>query len=154
VLFVLRDPRDVVLSCVMQLMVPSAATRHLLTLHDAASLYALVLRWWIHIKDRLSLPWQELRYEAAVADFEPTFRRAFEFVGLPWHQEVVNFHPRAQGRFAASPSRSPLAQPLHRTSLARWRRYEAALAPVQGLLAPFVEHFGYEPHAGGEPAPP
>lgn len=145
VLFVMRDPRDVVLSCVMQLMVPTAATRHLLTLQDTAALYALVLDWWVHIKDQLSLPWLEFRYEDAVADFEPTFRRVFSFLGLPWHEGVVNFHQRAQGRFVASPSRNQVAQPLYSSSVARWRRYEEALAPVQDVLAPYVSHFGYPP---------
>lgn len=145
VLFVMRDPRDVVLSCVMQLMVPTAATLHLLTLQDTAALYALVLRWWIHIKDRLSLPWLEFRYEDAVADFEPTFRRVFAFLGLPWHDGVANFHQRAQGQFVASPSRNQVSQPLYRTSVARWRRYQSSLAPVQHQLAPFIQHFGYEP---------
>jgi hypothetical protein len=37
VLFVMRDPRDVCLSCVMQLMVPGPATMHLLRLNDAAN---------------------------------------------------------------------------------------------------------------------
>ena len=151
VLFVMRDPRDVVLSCVMQLMVPTAATRHLLTLQDTAALYALVLRWWTHIQGQLSLQWLEFRYEDAVADFEPTFRRVFEFLGLPWHEGVVNFHQRAQGKFVASPSRNQVAQPLYKTSVARWRRYEAALAPVQAQLAPFVQHFGYEPVAAATP---
>lgn len=147
VLFVMRDPRDVVLSCVMQLMVPTAATRHLLTLQDTAALYALVLGWWLHIKGELSLQWLEFRYEDAVADFEPTFRRVFDFLGLPWHEGVVNFHQRAQGKFVASPSRNQVAQPLYRSSVARWRRYESALEPVQGVLAPFVTHYGYEPAA-------
>lgn len=143
VLFVMRDPRDVVLSCVMQLMVPTPATRHLLTLQDTASLYALVLQWWVQVRDQLSLSWMEFRYEDAVSDFEPTFKRVFEFLGLSWDQGVVNFHQRARGRFIASPSRNQVSQPLYRSSVARWRRYETALAPVQHLLAPFAARFGY-----------
>ncbi len=143
VLFVMRDPRDVVLSCVMQLMVPSAATRHLLNLQDAARLYAQVLDFWVHIRGLLSLRWLEFRYEDAVSSFEPTFRQVFDFIGLPWHAEVLNFHQRAAGRFVASPSRNQVAQPLYRSSVERWRHYEKDLAPVQGLLAPFVRRFGY-----------
>ena len=144
-LFVMRDPRDVCLSCVMQLMSPSAATLHLLTLADTAALYAQVLDWWVHIQGQLSLAWLEFRYEDAVSDFEGTFKRVFAFLGLDWHAEVQNFHLRAAGRYVASPSRNQVAQPLYSSSVQRWRLYERELAPVQAVLAPFVARFGYDP---------
>lgn len=144
-LFVMRDPRDVVLSCVMQLMVPSAATRHLLTLADTAALYAQVMQWWLQVRELLPMRWLEFRYEDAVADFEGCFRRVFDFVGLDWRPEVLAFHQRGAGRYVASPSRNQVAQPLFSSSVQRWRHHAAALAPVQPVLAPFVEAFGYEP---------
>lgn len=144
-LFVMRDPRDVILSCVMQLMVPGPATAHLLTLQDSAALYALVLQWWLQVREQMPMRWLEFRYEDAVSDFEGTFRRVFEFAGLPWDPRVAEFHQRGAGRYVASPSRNQVAQPLYTSSVARWRRYEKELAPVQGVLAPFVERFGYEP---------
>ena len=143
VLFAMRDPRDVCLSCVTQLMVPGPATVHLLRLADTAALYAQVMRFWLAVRDRLALRWRLLRYEDAVTDFEGTFRPLFEFIGLDWRPEVVDFHRRAAGRYVASPSRNQVAQPLYRSSVARWRRYETEMAPVQSALAPFVEHFGY-----------
>lgn len=143
VLFVLRDPRDVCLSCVMQLMVPSHATHHLLRLEDAATLYAQVMRWWLQVRAQLSLAHLTLRYEDAVADFEATFGRVFEFIGLPWRDEVRDFHRHAAGRYVASPSRNQVAQPLYRSSVARWRRYAKQMAPVLPALAPFVTGFGY-----------
>lgn len=143
VLFVMRDPRDVCLSCVMQLMVPSHATRHLLSLQDTAALYAQVMDWWLQVRDQLSLRHIAFRYEDAVADFETTYRRVFEFIGLDWRDEARNFHERAPGHYVASPSRNQVAQPLYRSSVARWRRYEKEMAPVQKTLAPFVARFGY-----------
>ena len=143
VLFVMRDPRDVCLSCVMQLMVPSHATRHLLSLQDTAALYAQLMQWWLQVREQLSLRHLAFRYEDAVADFEATYRRVFEFIGLDWRDEAHHFHERAPGHYVASPSRSQVAQPLYRTSVARWRRYTKEMAPVQAALAPFVAHFGY-----------
>ncbi len=143
VLFVMRDPRDVCLSCVMQLMVPSHATRHLLSLADTAALYAQVMRWWLQVRDHLPLRHLAFRYEDAVADFEATYRRVFEFIGLDWRDDAHRFHERAPGHYVASPSRNQVAQPLYKSSVARWRRYDKEMAPVQPALAPFVAHFGY-----------
>lgn len=143
ILFVMRDPRDVCLSCVMQLMVPGAATLHLLRLEDTAKLYAQVMRFWQQIRGQLTTPWRLLRYEDAVNDFEGTFRPIFDFIGLEWRDDVVNFHRQAAGRYVASPSRNQVAQPLFKSSLERWHRYENELAPVIPILAPLIEDFGY-----------
>lgn len=143
VLFAMRDPRDVCLSCVQQLMVPGPATMHLLRLADTVALYAQVMDFWLQVREHLALQWRLLRYEDAVSDFEATFRPLFEFIGLDWRPEVIDFHRQAAGRYVASPSRNQVAQPLYRSSVARWRRYEKEMAPVQAALAPYVEHFGY-----------
>lgn len=145
VVFVMRDPRDVCVSCFMQLMVPTPATAHLLNWQGTANFYAQVMNWWIHIRQQMTLDFIEFRYEDAVAQFEPTYRRVFDFLGLIWDPEVVNFHEHAQKKYIASPSRNQVAQPLYSSSVARWRRYEAAFAPVAEELDPFIRVFDYEP---------
>ncbi|MBN9562116.1 MAG: sulfotransferase [Alphaproteobacteria bacterium] len=145
VVFVMRDPRDVCISCVMQLMVPSQTTVHLLTWRGTAEFYALVMDWWMHIKRLLTLHVIEFRYEDAVTQFQPVFRRVFDGLGLPWDPAVAEFHKNVSGKFIASPSRNQVAQPLYSSSVARWRHFEAEFAPVAGLLEPFVRAFHYEP---------
>jgi hypothetical protein len=145
VVFVMRDPRDVCISCFMQLMVPSQTTVHLLTWRGTAAFYALVMDWWMHIKRLLTLDVIEFRYEDAVTEFEPVFRRVFDGLGLRWDPAVADFHKNVAGRFIASPSRNQVAQPLYSSSVARWRHFEAEFAPVAGLLEPFIRAFDYEP---------
>jgi tetratricopeptide (TPR) repeat protein len=145
VIVMLRDPRDACLSCFMQLMVPSPTTIHLLTWPGTAALYHRVMDWWLDIRDRLTLPVLEVRYEDAVAAFEPTYRRVLQFLGLSWDARVADFHRQARGRFVASPSRNQVSRPLYASSVGRWRRYEAQFPPVADLLDPFVEAFGYAP---------
>lgn len=145
VIFVQRDPRDVCLSCIMQLMVPSPTTVQLLDWENAVRFYAQVMRWWLTLQPLLTLDWTELRYEEAVGAFEPTFRRIFAFIGVDWDAAVLEFHKQAAGRFISTPSRAQVSKPLYASSVARWRRYEAAFAPVRPVLAPFVDAFGYEP---------
>jgi len=143
VIFMVRDPRDVCLSCILQLMTPTPATVHLLTWRGTAWFYAKVMEWWLEVRDLLTLPVAEIRYEDAVTDFEDTYRRIFAFLGLPWTQEAANFHTRAAGRSVASPSRNQVARPLHGRSVARWRRYAARFDQVSDLLEPYVLELGY-----------
>ena len=145
VVFVMRDPRDVCVSCFMQLMVPSPATAHLLSWQGTADFYGKVMAWWLHIRPRLTMDVIEFRYEDAVAQFESTYRRVFDLLGLSWDPAVVNFHEHAAKKFIASPSRNQVAQPLYSASVARWRHYEPEFAPVADVLGPFVSAFGYEP---------
>lgn len=145
VVFVMRDPRDVCLSCFMQLMVPSPATVHLLSWQGTAEFYAQIMDWWMYIKQQMTLGFIEFRYEDAVTQFEPTFRKVFDFLELSWDPAVVDFHKHAAGKFISSPSRTQVAQPLYSSSVARWRHFESEFAPVSELLRPFVSAFNYDP---------
>jgi tetratricopeptide (TPR) repeat protein len=146
VVFVMRDPRDVCLSCFMQLMAPSVATARLLTWRGTAEFYSEVMAWWTHIRPALTLRWLEFRYEDAIADFEATFRRVFDFLGLPWDAAVADFHTRAAGKVVASPSRQQVTQPLYASSVARWRQYGAEFSSVDDLLRPWVAAYQHRGH--------
>ena len=141
--FMVRDPRDVCLSAFMQLMPPSPATAHLLTWRGAADFYAKVMTWWLAVRDTLSLDWLELRYEDVVTDFEGSYRRLLDLVGLPWDPALERFHEQAAGRFISTPSRRQVAQPLYTGAVARWRRYAGHYTPVADRLAPYIAAYGY-----------
>jgi tetratricopeptide (TPR) repeat protein len=145
VVFVLRDPRDVCLSCFMQTMLPTPSTVHLLDWRRTADFYALVMGWWMEFKQRATLDFIEFRYEDAVADFEPTFRRVFDFLGLAWEDAALEFHRHAAGKFIVSPSAGQVARPLYDSSVGRWRRYAGEFEGVAEALRPFVEALGYAP---------
>jgi len=145
VVFVMRDPRDVCVSCFMQLMVPSPATVHLLTWRGTAEFYAMVMDWWMHIRQQMTLNFIEFRYEDAVTQFEPTFRRIFAFLGLNWDAGVADFHKHAAGKHIATPSRTQVSQPLYTSSVTRWRHYAPEFAAISEMLKPIIEAFDYEP---------
>lgn len=143
-IFLLRDPRDVCLSCFMQTMTPNPSTVHLLTWGGTARFYAQLMGWWQTVKPKLSMPYYELRYEDAIDDFEPTFRRVFEFIGLEWDPAATDFHKNAAKKLIASPSFSQVSQPLYSSSVARWRRYEKEYRSVSEDLQPYLESYGYK----------
>jgi tetratricopeptide (TPR) repeat protein len=144
VVFVMRDPRDVCLSCYMQLMVPTPTTVQLQTWKGTANFYALVMDWWRYIKQEMTLELIEFRYEDAVSGFEPTYRKVFDFLGLTWDPAVIRFHEHAAQKFIATPSRTQVAQPLYSSSVARWRYFESEFAAVSEILEPFIHAFDYD----------
>lgn len=143
ILFMVRDPRDVCVSCFQQLMVPTPATVHLLDWRGTATFYAQVVDWWRHIRPQLATPVLEIRYEDAVGDFERTYRRVFAFAGVDWADEALDFHRRAAGKYISTPSRGQVAQPLYTGARERWRNYAAETAAIAPILAPALDAFGY-----------
>lgn len=143
VIFVIRDPRDVCLSCMMQIMIPNPSTVHLLSLEQTAKFYAMVMNWWRYVKTRLSMPYLELRYEEAVTEFEATFQKVFAFLDLPWNAGVAEFHRHAAGKYINSPSFSQVVRPLYTSSMARWKPYASELNTVSSYLQPTISEYGY-----------
>ncbi|MCD2451382.1 sulfotransferase [Methylicorpusculum oleiharenae] len=143
VIFVIRDPRDVCLSCFMQTMTPAPSTVQLLTWEGTAHFYAQVMKWWQHIKAFMPAPYLEFCYEDAVTDFETTFKTVFEFLELDWDPSVIDFHRRAIGKQINSPSFSQVSQPLYTSSVARWQPYEKEFEAVAEQLQPYIDAFGY-----------
>lgn len=142
--FLLRDPRDVCLSCFMQTMLPTPSTVQLLSWDSTARFYTQVMDWWLTIRPQLTMRFIEFRYEDAVFNFEPAFRKVFDFIGLEWDPAVAQFHKKAAEKYIASPSFSQVAQPLYSSSVGRWQHYRAEYTTILPELQTFIEEFGYE----------
>jgi len=74
----------------------------------------------------------EIDYEALVSDPEPTTRRLIAGCGLEWNNLCLAPH-RNQRRIATA-SLWQARQPIYRTSIERWRRYEPWLGDLLALL--------------------
>ena len=88
-------------------------------------------------------PWLEIRYEDTVVDLEKQARRALQFLGLPWEDQVLAYRDRLKGKAVGSPSYEAVSQPLHTRSIGRWKHYQAYLEPCLAILRPSIEAFGY-----------
>jgi Flp pilus assembly protein TadD len=141
--FLLRDPRDVCLSCFMQTMIPTPSTVHLLTWQNTARFYAQIMDWWSTVKPKLSMAFIEFRYEDAVFNFEPAFRKVFDFLALTWDPKVADFHKNVAGKVIASPSFSQVAQPLYSSSVGRWQQYAQEYVAIEDRLKPLLDAYGY-----------
>jgi tetratricopeptide (TPR) repeat protein len=74
----------------------------------------------------------EVDYEELTRAPEPIIRRIIAACGLPWHDACLR--PESNPRAVKTPSKWQTRQPIYRTSVARWRRYEPWLGPLWELV--------------------
>jgi hypothetical protein len=143
-LVALRDPRDVCLSCFMQLLPLNPVSSAYLTLEGTVTQYASVMGFWRAMLPRMRNPSLEVRYEELVDDLPTAARRVLDFLGVGWDASVLQYHDHARSKQVRSPSYADVAKPLFKSAIGRWRNYEKFLEPFQERLAPFIKAYGYE----------
>jgi len=74
----------------------------------------------------------EVDYEDLTRAPEPVIRRIIAACGLAWHDSCL--HPESNPRAVKTPSKWQTRQPIYRTSVERWRRYEPWLGPLRALV--------------------
>jgi tetratricopeptide (TPR) repeat protein len=144
-LTMIRDPRDVVLSCFMQSFVPvSGISGNYLTIEDTAAEYAGVMGVWTAISHLLEENALEIRYEEMVEDLQRHSTRILDFLGLTWNESVMNYDRHAREKIVRSPTANAVTEKVHTRAKNRWKNYQKHLEPVYQTLAPFLKTFGYE----------
>lgn len=131
VMIVDRDPRDMLLSIYKNVFV---AGKHLYSydLEDLAQYYVM----FREVRDF----WQEtapdtfttFSYDKLVAEPEPQIRALVDAAGLEWQDACLNFHQTE--RRVQTVSLHQVRQPIYRSSVAAWQRYEKELAPMLEIL--------------------
>src|SRR5215472_2457255 len=83
----------------------------------------------------------EVDYEDLTSAPEPVIRRIIAACRLTWNDACLR--PESNPRAVKTPSKWQTRQPIYRSSVARWRRYEPWLGPLRALVDD-----GSEPVAG------
>lgn len=143
ILWVRRDPRDVVLSCFRNRFQPGSLRNDLADIERGAQLYAVMMDLFETYRARLSLDLHVLRHEDLVEDFDAQVKALCDFIGVPWREEMRDFSETAKGRRIRTPSARQVVRGLNAEGVARWRPYAPVLAPILPILAPWAERFGY-----------
>lgn len=143
ILFAIRDPRDVVLSCAMNAFQMNALTYEFTSLDATAACYAAAMRLAEIYRRVLPLRIQEVRYEKLTADFAGELAAICRFMGVDFRSQMVDVAAAARGRTVRTPSATQVRGGVDRGREGRWRNYAAELAPVRPILAPWVKAFGY-----------
>jgi tetratricopeptide (TPR) repeat protein len=126
-----RNPLDTCLSIYFQGF--SAALSYATDFGDLAHYYHEYRRLMAHW--RAVLPPQTLldvRYEELVDDPEGWSRRMLAHIGLPWDPRCLEFHRTHRPVLTAS--NWQVRQPISKSSVDRWRRYERFIGPLREAL--------------------
>jgi Flp pilus assembly protein TadD len=96
---------------------------------------------YFHRYERLMHHWRsvlpadrflEVDYEQLTRSPEPVIRRMIAACDLPW--DDVCLRPESNPRAVRTPSKWQTRQPIYRTSVERWRRYEPWLGSLRALV--------------------
>ena len=91
--------------------------------------------------DRLMQHWHsvfpgdilDISYDSLVENVEEWAHKIIDFLGLQWESGVLSF--QTLDRAVKTASVWQVRQPVYTTSKAKWKRYEAYLAPLEAALA-------------------
>lgn len=126
-----RDPRDIALSCYFQNF---AGVQWSYRLEDIAWFYRgytrVMKHWHRMLPDRV----HDVTYEELVNDTEKTSREMVASCGLAWSAGCLDYY--RQRSAVQTPSRVQVRQPIYTKSVARWKHYEAHLAPFTASIEP------------------
>lgn len=125
-----RDPRDVALSCFVEMIALAEDDYASLPgIYEAIVAEAALMAHWRQV---LPSPIVEVRYESLIADQVSETERLLAACGLAYDERCLSFFDTA--RSVDTPSRWQVRQPIYTTSRQRWRRYAKHLQPLLDRL--------------------
>jgi tetratricopeptide (TPR) repeat protein len=132
IIHAMRDPMDSCFSCYATLF----AKNNLDFAYDLGSVgryyvrYIQLMEHWQKVLPPRSI--LQLRYEDMVADTEGQARRLLDYLELPWDPRCLNFHENK--RIVRTASAAQVRRPVYRSSVARWKHFEAHLEPLLDIV--------------------
>ena len=130
IIHVRRDPLDTCFSCYSKLFNGSLDyTYDLAELGRYYRAYEALMAHWRAVLPGAML---EVRYEELIDDFETWARRIVAHCGLDWDARCLEFHKTDRPVITASTAQ--VRRPLYKTSVGRFRPYEAWLGPLVEAL--------------------
>lgn len=131
IVHLIRDPMDTCYAVFKTLFIN--AYHFAYQLDELAEYYVAYRRMMDHWHAVMPGVILDVRYEELVSDPETQCRRLLAHCGLPWQDEVLDFHRSTKASTTASTAQ--VRQPFYRSSVQKWRNYAAEMQPVVRRLA-------------------
>lgn len=132
-----REPLDVCLSIYFQRFAQGHFYAY--DVDDIAAYYAEYERLMAHWRRVLPVAFIDVQYETLLDNLERESRRMLDYCGLDWEDACLAFH-RSQ-RPVRTASSWQVRQPLYRTALARWKKFEPHLDRLKQALSDRAVHW-------------
>ncbi len=135
IIHTMRHPVDTCMSCYSKLF--SSGHHYTYDLAELGRFYRgyrdLMAHWRSVLPPGAML---DVAYEDVVDDLEGQARRLIDYCGLPWDDRCLSFHETR--RPVRTASAIQVRQPIFRSSLERWRKYESGIAPLLDELGELI----------------
>lgn len=125
-----RDPRDVALSCFIEMF--NIRDQDFTDLEGIAHAIVQQEQLMSHWRRVLPTAIHEVSYEKLIASQEDATRALLEYCGLPWDDRCLVYFKTE--RNVDTPSRWQVRQAIYRSSVGRWRNYASQLQPALAIL--------------------
>lgn len=103
----------------------------------AALVWRQYERLMAHWREVLDIPMLEVKYEELVEHTEREIRRIIDFCGLPWDDKCLRYWE--VDRKVLTLSYDQVRQPIFKTAVMRYKRYEKFLGPLIEALGEEIE---------------
>ena len=123
-----RNPLDVFVSSFCQNLSETFSD-----LDQLVQYYAQYRRIVTHFEQVLPGRIHTVDYEAMVSDPQRHCRDLIQHCGLQWDDRCLEFHKN--NRSVHTPSKVQVRQPMYKTSVEKWRRFEKHLRPIAAKVA-------------------
>jgi hypothetical protein len=131
ILHLTRDPMDTCYAVFKTLFINAYHFSY--QLDELAEYYVAYRRTMNHWHSVIPGVIHDVNYEQLVADPPARFRMLLDWCGLPWQDEVLDFHQSRKPSTTASTAQ--VRKPIYRSSVKNWRNYATQLQPVLRRLA-------------------
>ena len=127
-----RDAVDTCLSCYKQIFARGQYWSYdLEDLGHFYNCYEDIMAYW---RDVLPGRFYEINYEALVNDMENETRKLVDYTGTGWDDACLT--PHLNKRSVLTASKAQVIQPVYKTSVESWRKYEDYIEPLIKMVAP------------------
>jgi tetratricopeptide (TPR) repeat protein len=132
IIHAMRDPMDSCFSCYSRLFAGNNLdfAYRLDTIGRYYVRYSQMMRHWHRVLPPGTV--LDVRYEDMVNDTEAQARRLLAYLGLPWNEKCLDFHQNRRAVRTASVAQ--VRRPIYRSSVARWKHFEAQLEPLLDIV--------------------
>ncbi|MHC0052296.1 sulfotransferase [Actibacterium sp. D379-3] len=127
VIVVRRDPRDTLLS-IYKNVFAEGTHRYGYNLRDLGLYYRMFEEMVAFWREKLPGGFHEVQYEDLIANPEDEARKLIAAAGLEWQDQCLNFHQNT--RRVSTLSVYQVRQPIYKSSMQAWQRYEDDLGEL------------------------
>lgn len=144
IIMAVRDPRDVVVSCFLQHFPLNPVSAMFTRLDLAVMRCRAEIEGWLRLRDKLTSPWCEIRYEDLASGNETALDPALAALELEGQGGLLNFQAGLRSDAVRSPTYAQLFEPVHNRRVGHWKYYQEQLQTHLSQLEPVCRLLGYE----------